>query len=79
MYAAGNVRVTFDSCIRTSLFRRPLLDGEAQDISAMDAPEELLLEVKYDAFLPDVIASLLQTGTVRQQAFSKDGASRRFG
>ena len=45
----------------------------------MDAPEELLLEVKYDAFLPDVIASLLQTGTVRQQAFSKYGASRRFG
>ena len=56
VYAAGNVRVTFDSCIRTSLFRRPLLDGGAQDISAMDAPEELLLEVKYDAFLPDVIA-----------------------
>ena len=79
VYAAGNVRVTFDSCIRTSLFRRPLLDGGAQDISAMDAPEELLLEVKYDAFLPDVIASLLQTGTVRQQAFSKYGASRRFG
>ena len=43
-----------------------------------DDPVEVL-EVKYDAFLPDVIACLLQTENIRQQAFSKYGACRRFG
>ena len=39
----------------------------------------MILEVKYDAFLPEIIACLLQTETLRQQAFSKYGISRRFG
>lgn len=39
----------------------------------------MILEVKYDAYLPDVIQSLLQAGDLRQQAFSKYGVCRRFG
>ncbi len=31
------------------------------------------------AFLPDIVRDLLQCGTVRQQAFSKYGACRKFG
>ena len=79
VYGAGNVRVTFDSNIRTSLFRRDLADGPIPDISAADSPGAAILEVKFDAFLPEIIRSLLQTGTLRQQAFSKYGACRRFG
>lgn len=79
VYGAGNVRVTFDSQIRTSLFHRPLLEGPSPDVSATDSPGEMLLEVKYDAFLPEVIACLLQTEGLRQRAFSKYGAARRFG
>lgn len=78
VYAPGNVRVTFDSQIRTSLYHRELLDG-AEGICAGDAPGHYILEVKYDAFLPDIIRLLLQCGTARQQAFSKYGACRRFG
>ena len=38
VYAAGNVRVTFDSNIRTSLFQREFLNGALPDIIATDAP-----------------------------------------
>lgn len=79
VYAAGNVRVTFDSNIRTSLLQREFLNGALPAIIATDAPGDIILEVKYDAFLPDVIACLLQTENIRQQAFSKYGACRRFG
>ena len=40
---------------------------------------DIILEVKFDAFLPEVIQSLLQTEEIRQQAYSKYGACRRFG
>lgn len=79
VYSAGNVRVTFDSQIRSGLFHRSFLDEAVPDISATDTPFDQILEVKYDAYLPEIIACLLQTGGLRQQAFSKYGACRRFG
>ena len=79
VYEAGNVRVTFDSHIRTSLFHREFLEEKTYDISALDNLGEIILEVKYDEFIPKVIVDLLQTKGIRQQAFSKYGACRRFG
>ena len=79
VYEAGNVRVTFDSHIRTSLFHREFLEEKTYDISALDNHGEHILEVKYDEFIPKVIVDLLQTNGIRQQAFSKYGACRRFG
>ena len=37
-----------------------------------------LLEVKYDAYLPDYIYRSLQLENLRQEAFSKFYISRRF-
>lgn len=79
IYAPGNVRVTFDSKIRTSLFNRSFLRGSVQDISATNSPGDMIMEVKYDAFLPEIIRCLLQTEGLRRQAFSKYGVCRRFG
>ena len=79
IYQAGNVRVTFDSDIRTSLFRREFLTGEAAGISATDEPQDIYLEVKFDAFLPEVVQDLIQVKGIRQHAFSKYSASRRYG
>lgn len=78
-YDAGNVRVTFDSKIRTSLFDRVFIDRKMSDISATDSPQDMILEIKYDAFLPEIIQDMIQVPELRQQAFSKYGASRRFG
>lgn len=79
VYPAGNVRVTFDSDIRTTLFHRRFLEAEVSDIAAAENPERVILEVKYDGFLPEAIAGLLQSGGIRVQAFSKYGTCRRFG
>lgn len=79
IFKAGNVRVTFDSEIRTSLYHRDFLTKEVRDISATDTPQDMLLEVKYDAFLPAVIQEMIQIKGIRQQAFSKYGACRRYG
>lgn len=79
IYGPGNVRVTFDADLRTSLFRRPETAGAASDICAADRTGDVILEVKYDAFLPEVIAQLLQTGQLRRDSYSKYGACRRFG
>ena len=79
IYPAGNVRVTFDTEIRTSLFCREFLTPQVRDISATDTPQDRILEVKYDSFLPGVIQDLIQVKGIRGQAFSKYGACRRFG
>ena len=79
IYEAGNVRVTFDSEIRTSLFHREFLEQNVHDISATNTSGDMILEVKFDEYLPDIISCLIQTEGIRQQAFSKYGACRRFG
>ncbi len=79
IFKAGNVRVTFDSKIRTSLFHQKFLDNKVTDISATDAPQDMIMEVKYDAYLPEIIQDLIQVPSLRQQAFSKYSMCRRFG
>ena len=79
IFRAGNVRITFDSHIRTSLFNRDFLSEDRNDISATDTPGDIILEVKYDAFLPEIIQDIIQTRGIRQEAFSKYGSCRRYG
>jgi len=78
IYKAGNVRVTFDSNIRTSLFKSNFLDDNVYDIPATDLPTDMILEVKYDEFVPDIVLDILACN-LRQTAFSKYGICRRFG
>ncbi len=79
IYEAGNVRVTFDSNIRTTLFHGEFLENQVIDIDTAERPQDMILEVKYDAFLPEIIRRLVQLNTLRQTAFSKYEACRRFG
>ena len=79
IYRPGNVRVTFDSMIRTTLFHQEFLTKEVLDISVTNRPQDMILEVKFDAFLPEIIQDVIQTNGIRQQAFSKYGACRRYG
>lgn len=76
IYKAGNVRITFDSKIRTSMNHMEFIN--ADDISVEDTSGEMLMEVKYDAFLPEIIRILLQLNGSNQEAFSKYGACRRY-
>ena len=78
IYRAGNVRVTFDSEIRTSLFQSGYFAG-IRDISATATPHDMLMEVKYDEYLPEIIADLVQPSGLYRQAFSKYAVCRRYG
>ena len=77
IYAPGNVRVTFDYDIRTGLYCHDFLNPECVTIPAGDAP--IILEVKWDAFLPSIIRDAVQTPNRRAAAFSKYAQCRIYG
>ena len=52
-YRPGNVRVTIDYDIRTGLYATDFLNPDCIMIPAADSP--IILEVKWDEFLPDII------------------------
>ena len=76
IYGPGNVRVTFDYDIRSGICNRDMLSGNALLVPVN--PEQVIMEVKYDAFLPDIIRMILQEGTPRARAFSKYAACRQY-
>ena len=75
-YAPGNVRVTLDYDIRTGLGCTDFLNPHCVTIPTGEAP--IILEVKWDAFLPDVIQDALQLENRRAGAFSKYAACRVY-
>lgn len=77
VYAPGNVRVTLDYDIRTGLGSTGFLDPDCVTIPAGDAPT--VLEVKWDAFLPEVIREAVQLEGRQAAAFSKYAACRIYG
>lgn len=77
VYAPGNVRVTLDYDIRTGLRCTDLLDPRCVTVPAGDAP--VILEVKWDAYLPEIIRMCVQLPGRRTSAFSKYAASRIYG
>jgi len=77
IYRPGNVRVTFDYDIRTGLSCTDFLDPDCPTIPAGDAP--ILMEVKWDAFLPTIIRDAVQTPGRRAEAFSKYAQCRIYG
>ncbi len=76
-YAPGNVRVTLDYDIRTGLSCIDFLNPDCITIPAGDAP--IILEVKWDEFLPDIIRDAVQLENRRTGAYSKYAACRIYG
>lgn len=77
VYGPGNVRITFDMDLRTGLACTDFLHPGRAAVPVMP-PGRMILEVKYDAFLPDVVADALQVGVLRLGAFSKYAACRQY-
>lgn len=66
----GNVRVTFDTHISSSVYLNKFLDKEIPKRPVMPIGTQLL-EVKYDEFLLDEIYNNLELEELAQTAFSK--------
>ncbi len=76
-YPAGNVRVTIDSNIRSSVNSIDPFDTELPMAAAMD-PGQCILEVKYDGLLPEFIQDLVQLNKCTSGAVSKYAACRVY-
>ncbi|MBR4728258.1 MAG: VTC domain-containing protein, partial [Clostridia bacterium] len=77
VFAPGNVRVTMDYDIRTGMFRTDFLNPETLTLPAGDSP--IILEVKWDDFLPDIIKDAVSLPCRRVTAFSKYEQCRIYG
>lgn len=75
-YAPGNVRVTLDSNIRTGLRCTDFLSPDCVTVPVPGAP--IILEVKWDSFLPSIIRDAVQLEGRRTSAFSKYAVCRAY-
>ncbi len=77
VFGPGNVRVTLDYNIRTGMNCTDFLNPSCVTVPAGNAP--IILEVKWDAYLPDIIRDAVQLTGCRVGAFSKYAACRTYG
>lgn len=77
VFAPGNVRVTFDYDIRTGVYSKRFLDADFRGVPATEGA--IILEVKFDEFLPGIIRDIVQAQNSQQVSFSKYAACRIFG
>lgn len=77
IYGPGNVRVTFDYDIHTGLGCTDFLNPNCVTIPAGDPI--IIMEVKWDEFLPSIIKHAVQMPGRRVTAFSKYAQCRIYG
>lgn len=77
VYAPGNVRVTLDYQIRTGLGCTDFLNPGCLTVPA--GSQAAVLEVKWDAFLADLVRDAVQLKGRRTSAFSKYQICRMYG
>jgi len=77
VFRPGNVRVTLDYDIRTGDYRTDYLSPDALTLPAGDSP--IILEVKWDAYLPDIIRDAVALPGRHASAFSKYAQCRIYG
>lgn len=77
VFAPGNVRVTMDYGIRTGLQWEKFLQPDSMTLPLREEP--IVLEVKWDEFLPSIIRDAVQLDARRTTAFSKYAACRIYG
>ncbi len=71
VHPVGNVRVTFDRNIMASKFHNDFFEDRIVGKVPILPKGWHILEVKYDEFLPDIIAKQLEIGKLRKMSFSK--------
>ena len=77
IFGPGNVRVTLDYNIRTGSCCSDFLNPDCPTIPAGEAP--IILEVKWDSYLPDIIRDAVRLPGRRVTAFSKYAQCRIYG
>ncbi len=76
-YQAGNVRITFDRFLHSGQFSTDIFSGHVSTVPILP-PGVMILEVKYDNFLPPHIQGILSSIKATRSAISKYALCRRF-
>jgi hypothetical protein len=69
IYKYGDVRITFDSSLRAGVFQNDLFSNGYM-ISAIPQ-DQIILEVKYTGYFPDVVRNIIQIDNLQWQSVSK--------
>jgi len=77
VFGPGDVRVTLDFNIRSGMNCTDFLDWSCRTVPVTDGV--IVLEVKWDEFLPTIIRDIVQVPETRSTAFSKYAACRIYG
>lgn len=77
VYNTGNVRITFDKSIRSALNSTNVLSSALPTIETLGS-NFIVLEVKYDEFLPELIADMLQIKERKNSSISKYALCRMY-
>lgn len=77
VFGPGNVRVTIDYNIRTGEFRTDFLNPDTITLPAGDSP--MILEVKWDEYLPSIVRDAVSLPNRHASAFSKYAQCRIYG
>lgn len=77
VFAPGNVRITLDYNIRAGFQCKDFLSQECVTVPVSDY--KIILEVKWDEYLPDIIRDAVQLSNCRVGAFSKYAVCRIYG
>jgi len=78
IYRPGHVRVTLDSQIMTGIHVKDMFHPALPMVRTHGA-NIIIMEIKYDSFLPDIIQNLVRIQNRKTTAFSKYAAARMFG
>jgi len=70
VYTFGDVRITFDEHVRAGMFEQNLFD-QALPVMEVLEPGQLIMEVKFTEYLPEIIRDLLQVDDCIYTAASK--------
>lgn len=73
----GNVRITFDKELRSGLHSTELFNKNLDPVRAIDE-NLIILEVKYDEYIPEYIKAALQLEGLNRQSASKYVMCRKF-
>ena len=76
IFRPGNVRITLDYNIRTGLSAVDFLNNSCVTVPIANNP--IILEIKWDEYLPDIIKDIIQLNRGRIGAFSKYAACRMY-
>ena len=76
IFTAGNVRVTLDYNIRTGLNCTDFLNPDCITVPTGDT---IILEVKWDEYLPDIVRDAIQLPSCRTGTYSKYAVCRIYG